>query len=198
MYISRSSFIEKLEKTLVNPQDKFLMYGLFSGVIQTGLKGFGIESICSLKVSDVDLEKRIIRFADKKIKMDEHLTKYAKDTIEESNLYFKNENSIGIDATELNMKSEYVLKSRPCSITNNGLNPLKATSLKKRYKTLIDALELSEPTTAYLKRSGAVSLILEKNKKSASANEIYSFLKEHDYVFGRAIALEIAKYIKTI
>ena len=127
----------------INPQDKFIIYALFCGIY-----GKGYSDLLNLKVKDIDIENKIITTPSGRIiHMDNYLLDVAKDTIDPTwgatyYKYIPSENKGSTtDTYDLNMSSEYVLKAKPYSKNNNGLDAMKVNGIQRR---LIKLSELSD------------------------------------------------------
>lgn len=128
----------------INAQDKFIVYGLFSGIY-----GKGYSDILNLKVEDIDMENRLIHTpSGKVIEMDDYLFNVVRDTIDPvfGRTYYK----YLINGTEgsttsyydLEMSCPYVIKCKPYSKNNNGQDPMKVNGIQRRLNKLAEVLNI--------------------------------------------------------
>lgn len=151
----------------INPQDKFIVYGIFCG-----LYGKGYKDLLELKVSDIDLENRRINApSGAVIEMDDYLLDIATDTIDPvwGRTYYKyiDPSNAGstTDTYELNMDSEYVLKAKPYSKNNNGLDAMKVNGIQRRLNKLAEISEVSLNGVDLL-RSGIMDKMYQEELKT--------------------------------
>lgn len=176
--------IQDICDLFINPQDKFIVYGIFCGVY-----GKGYNDLLELKTENLDMENRLINTpSGKVIEMDEYLYDVLKDTIDRvwGGTYYKyiedgNEGST-TDSYALNMESEYVLKPKPYSKNNDGLDPMKLNGIQRRL------LKLSEYTETNLSgidllRSGIMykmNLIEQETGKEWTCASLKEWFKENE------------------
>lgn len=166
--------------SLVNAQDRFIVYALFSGI-----RGNKYEDLVKLKVKDINFKtKEILLPSGKIIKMDEYLEDILKDiTDKEFGCYYYKLNRSGqydINSFyKFNMDSEYVLKVKPTVTNNHGLGFMSFQGLQTRLKGLSSVLNI-QILGVNVYRSGVISR-MHDIKDTWSQSEILSFLKENQY-----------------
>ena len=144
-------------ESLVNAQDKVILYGLFMG-----LRGDKYKELLQLKVQDVIFDKNYIQLSDRKVKMDRYFKEILKDCLDPvyGGYYYKFNftSSTGLkeEGYNLNFDSEYVIKSKPYKGNNNGLEPMKLPSLHTRIQKMQEVLDVSLSTTD-INRSGILA-----------------------------------------
>lgn len=130
--------IKNICECLTNVQDKFIIYGLFSGI-----KGKAYSDLVQLKVKDIKFAKREIKLPSGKIiKMDEYLEKILREVTDDNlgRKYYKLNRSGVYDRNtfyELNMSSEYVLKVKPTKANGNGLGYMSFQGMQTRLQGLM-------------------------------------------------------------
>ena len=166
--------------SLVNAQDRFIVYALFSGI-----RGNKYEDLVKLQVKDINFEtKEILLPSGKIIKMDEYLEDILKDiTDKEFGCYYYKLNRSGqydINSFyKFNMDSEYVLKVKPTVTNNHGLGFMSFQGLQTRLKGLSSVLNI-QILGVNVYRSGVISR-MHDIKDTWSQSEILNFLKENQY-----------------
>ena len=166
--------------SLVNVQDKFIIYALFSGI-----RGNKYEDLTNLKTKDINFEtKEILLPSGKVIKMDSYLEDILRDVTdtEFGSIYYKL-NSSGLYTTnsfyEFNMYSEYVLKVKPTKSNGNGLGTMSFQGLQTRFKALSKILE-ETILGVNIYRSGVISR-MHDIKDIWTQKETINFLKDNQY-----------------
>ena len=166
--------------SLVNAQDRFIVYALFSGI-----RGNKYEDLVKLQVKDINFEtKEILLPSGKIIKIDEYLEDILKDiTDKEFGCYYYKLNRSGqydINSFyKFNMDSEYVLKVKPTVTNNHGLGFMSFQGLQTRLKGLSSVLNI-QILGVNVYRSGVISR-MHDIKDTWSQSEILNFLKENQY-----------------
>lgn len=166
------SELQDVCESLVNPQDKILLYGLFAG-----LRGTAYKELLELKVEDINFEERYIQLKDRKLKIDDYFMCILADAVDPvyGSVYYKyydsNSSAKSNNSYELNMDSEYVIKAKPYSKNNNGLNPMTNSGFQTRIEKLSNVLNRS-----------LVPIDLVRSGIMARMNEIENFWEEHNMV----------------
>lgn len=167
--------LEEIMNKLENGIDKFILAGFYYGL--NGASGYK-EQLSNLRVDCVDFEKEVINLPDGRIvKMDKLLKQIAKEAIEQK-IYIKmgNQGRTNEDYF-LNSSSNYIIKSKPTKLNNNGLMPLKEIGLRQRI-TAISNYTGKKMTQSSLKISGVYEILKNENKYW-SIPKASEFLKEH-------------------
>jgi hypothetical protein len=163
--------------TFENPQDKFIVYALFMGI-----NGKEYEDICTLKETDIDFEDKSIKLSNKTIPMDEYLEEVLRDALDKEfgMIYYKiidKESTMRtVDYYDLNPECAYVIKPKPYSKNNNGMDHMKKSGLRARLKTLSDASGF-RLTPNNIERSGVMHKMNNIGKDDWTNSEVKSFLK---------------------
>ena len=166
--------------SLVNAQDKFILYALFSGI-----RGNKYEDLVKLKTKDINFKtKEIYLPSGKIIKMDEYLEDILRDvTDEEFGSFYYKLNRSGLYTInsfyKFNMNSEYVLKVKPTKTNGDGLGFMSFQGLQTRFKGLSKVLGKSI-LGVNVYRSGVISRMHDV-KDTWVQTEILNFLKENQY-----------------
>ena len=166
--------------SLVNAQDRFIVYALFSGI-----RGNKYEDLVKLKVKDINFETKEISLPSGKIiKMDDYLEDIVRDiTDKEFGCYYYKLNRSGqydINSYyKFNMDSEYVLKVKPTVTNNHGLGFMSFQGLQTILKVLSSVLNI-QILGVNVYRSGVISK-MHDIKDTWSQLEVLAFLKENKY-----------------
>lgn len=172
----------------INPQDKFIVYGMFMGIL-----GKAYSDLLNLTVNDIDMDNKIIKTPSGKIiEMDEYLLDIVEDVIDPvyGATYYKymkdeTEGSTTGDY-KLNMSCKYIIKPKPYSKNNDGLDPMKVNGIQRRLLKLSEVLS-SENFQVSLSgtdiyRSGVMyrmHLIEESTKASWTCASLETWLKDN-------------------
>lgn len=190
-YITEKKLIESIYK-LDNAQDRLILAGSFYGLL--GTKG-GAEALRNLKVSDVD--GKIVTIDGIKITMNNYLSDIMAATIAET-IYERVDDERKNSFYYLNMSSEYVIKSRPLPVTNDGLKPISYDGFRSRIRSLSSYLGLDVSTTT-LKASGAYHILkkyYEENKILPTIAASSELLRSHGFNVRLNTIHEMIKDIK--
>lgn len=113
----------------INPQNAFIIYALWNGI-----RGEEYKDILGLKKDDIKDNFNTIYINNQKFECDEHMKKFIKLAIEQSE-YYKDITSPNCRSTEIiefNMNSEYIIKPTPTKRNNYGLDKMSKSSLQRR------------------------------------------------------------------
>ena len=166
--------------SLVNVQDKFIIYGLFSGI-----RGNKYEDLVKLKVKDINFDTKEIKLPSGKIiAMDSYLEDILIDLTDEEfgSYYYKLNRSGNYDINsfyKFNMNSEYVIKVKPTCTNGDGLGCMSFQGLQTRFKGLSNILGTSI-LGVNVYRSGVISR-MHDIKEVWVQSEILNYLKENEY-----------------
>ncbi|HSQ90230.1 MAG TPA: hypothetical protein VLM92_15665, partial [Romboutsia sp.] len=166
---------------LTNPQDKFIIYGLFNGI-----SGKENQHLSNLKAKDIDLENGKIYIPDRVVAMDEYMKDICVDMLDPvfGATYYRyiddKKNNLCPDNYELNFKSEYAIKSRPTNMNSDGLEPMKKEGIKTRLHKLskVTGMSLSSKD---LVRSGVMHKMNKIKKTGWTVVEIKEFLNQNNF-----------------
>ena len=171
--------IKDICDTLANPQDKFIIYALFSGI-----RGNKYSDLVNLRVEDINFDTKEIKLpSDKIIMMDEYLEDILRDiTDKEFGAYYYKLNRSGYydinSFYRLNMDSEFVVKVKPTVTNGYGLGCFSFQGLQTRFKGLSKVLGMNI-LGVNIYRSGVISR-MNSIKKEWNQLEILNYLKEND------------------
>lgn len=136
--------LQDICEVFVNPQDKILLYGLFAG-----LRGTAYKELLELKIKDINFDESYIQLEDRKLEIDDYFKSILLDAIDPvyGGTYFKYYGETSSDKSnksyDLNMNSEYVIKSKPYTKNNNGLNPMTNSGFQTRIEKLSNVVNRS-------------------------------------------------------
>lgn len=166
--------------TLVNAQDRFILYALFSGI-----RGNKYEDLVNLKTKDINFDTKEIKLPSGRIMiMDEYLEDILRDVTDKEfgSYYYKLNRSGKYDINsfyKFNMDSEYVLKVKPTVTNNHGVGCMSFQGLQTRFKGLSSILD-TEILGVNVYRSGVIYKMHEI-KQNWVQSEIDAFLKDNGY-----------------
>lgn len=135
-YFTRNQ-IKNICSAFLNAQDKFIVYALFNGIM-----GKDYVELRFLKVTDIAKDYSYINLPNRRFICDDYMKEILEDVIEED-YYTKSEIRGSSKETEykFNMNCEYVIKTRPTKLTDNGMKAISKNGIQNRLKTLSIAFE---------------------------------------------------------
>lgn len=180
--------IIKICNSLTNPQDKYLIYGLFCGI-----KGREFSDLLQLQSKDVNMKnKEIYLPSGKVIKMDEYMEDILTDVLDPiyGNLYYKLDKSgDGFRTTneviELNPSSPYVFKVKPVG-ESNGMGYMSVPGFQTRLQSLSSLVNRNLKGVA-IYRSGALHE-MKTIKQDWKQKEIEDFIKNSNWEISASTA----------
>lgn len=180
--------IQQLCESFINPVDKFIVYGLFCGI-----DGKSRCDLLNLKIEQINLDEKIISLSNKNIEMDDYMYEILKCTLKENS--YKKYIQPGLEEStsiyyDLNMKSKFVIKTKPCKTTNDGLNAMKISGFNQRIKTLKEFSKCNILPKCLVK-SGAMHKMYKIKNSRWTQGEIEAFLKKNNYKM-QAFELKLA------
>lgn len=123
-------------ETFINYVDKFIVYGLFSGIL-----GKEYSDLINIKVEDVSSDYKTIKLKDKTIECDVYMQYLLKNVIKEHNYDMNVRDTVySICVYDYNMESPYLIKVKPTKRNRNGLNPITKVGIQIRLKKLTSQL----------------------------------------------------------
>lgn len=125
--------IQAVCNLLVNAQDKFILYGLWSGIM-----GKGYKDLVNIKMEDIAEDNTYIMINGSRFMCDDYMKRILKSCRRQSKYvkYIKSDDSIQNAEIEFNPESKYLLKVSPSSKNNYGTNPMKQSTVQRRLITL--------------------------------------------------------------
>ena len=173
--------IQDICDLFINPVDKFIVYGLFCGI-----DGKGRSELLNLKKDQINFENKTITLSDRIIYIDDYMEDILKDTLNPvlGSIYHKYlddkvEGSTS-ESYDLNFDSEYVIKTKPYSKNNYGLNPMKISGFNQRMKTLNDYLEDFKLVPRDIVRSGVIDKMYKIKKSGWTQGQVQEILKQNN------------------
>lgn len=176
----------KIIKELNNPMDKFLILGIFNGLIGDSL---GFEQLLKIRKDEIIGNKIILPTGE--YVMDETLEKIAHDSVKQ-NVYIK----MGVvgnssEDYEFNPKCEYVFRCKPLPVNNFGLDAMTEAGLRGRLRNINKYLGTSF-NASVIKQSGARNALM-KAEKELTIREAEVYLKNKGFNLRRSIIMELLK-----
>lgn len=186
--------LQELVEKLDNGIDKFMVAGLFYGLNGGSTNK---EQLLNITTDSVNFKDSTITLPDGRVVvMDSFLKKITKEAIDQK-IYIKmgGQGKTNEDYC-LNSSSDYIIKTKPTSVNNNGLEPLTFGGMRTRLssisKFLLGNNELNSNT---LKQSGAFAVLLESEEPLTIA-KADALLKSKGLSIGRNIMVAMLKEIK--
>lgn len=173
--------VQDICNTFINAQDKFIIYSLFLGI-----DGKARTDLLHLKVDQIDFDNKIIKLKDRIVYMDDYMYDICKDVVDKefSSTYYKyimdDSKSFTSESYELNFDSDYVIKSKPYSKNNYGLEPMKLSGINRRIQALAEVVNCNL-SPKNLTRSGIMDKMYRIKKSGWTQGEIEEFLKQNNY-----------------
>lgn len=173
--------IQDVCNLFMNPVDKFIIYGLFCGI-----NGKERKDLLELKKEDINFDNNTILLPDRIVYIDDYMKNILEETLDPvyGKRYYKyiDENVEGTtsESYELNFASPYVIKTKPYSKNNYGLNPMKLAGFNQRIKALNEFLEGFKLVPRDIVRSGIIDRMYRIKKSGWTQGQIVEFLKQNN------------------
>lgn len=196
--IGVENVIDKKELKLMldrldNGVDKFILAGLFYGLNDSDNR----EQLLNITKDMIDIEKSTITLqSGKVVVMDEILRSVAEEALNQK-IYIKMGSHGRINEDyEFNPNSKYVIRVKPTTRNNNGVEPLTNAGFKSRIRSISEFLtgDVSALTPTEIKKAGAYSLI-ESQQKKMTIMEAESLLKANGLSIRRNNLIPMLKEI---
>lgn len=165
----------------INPVDKFIIYGLFCGI-----NGKERKDLLELKKDNINFDNNTILLNDRIIYIDEYMKGILQETLNPvyGKRYFKyiDESVEGStsESYELNFDSPYVIKTKPYSKNNYGMNPMKLAGFNQRIKALNEYIQDFKLVPRDIVRSGIIDKMYRIKKSGWTQGQIVEFLKQNN------------------
>lgn len=131
--------IQNICNTVLNYQDKFAIYGLWSGIY-----GKNCLELLNIKTKDVAEDYSYINLpSGKRFICDDFMKRLLRGIVNECEYrkYITSDEILSGDINELNMESEYLLKGMQTPRNNLGRNPLSLAALQRRFQKIEELYE---------------------------------------------------------
>lgn len=149
---------------LDNGVDKFILAGLFYGLNDSDNR----EQLLNITKDMVDMKKSTITLqSGRVVVMDEILKSVTEEALNQK-IYIKmGSQGRTNEDYEFNLNSQYVIKVKPTTRNNNGIEPLTNAGFKSRIRSISEFLtgNVSTLTPTKIKKAGAYSLIKSQENK---------------------------------
>jgi hypothetical protein len=131
-YFTRTEVINVCN-TLMNFQDKLIVYMLFCGIM-----GKEYKDILQMKVSDIAEDYSYININGQKFMCDDYMKFLLKGCIRQRNYikFVRSDDMLSPDTFEFNMSSQYLIKVKPTKRNCNGVNPMTSSALQRKLTKL--------------------------------------------------------------
>lgn len=126
--------VKKICKAIENPQDKFIVYALWNGIM-----GKDYQNLINIKVSDVAEDFTHIMVNGRRFECDDYMQSIL-EVLSDTDTYYS-ENGKGDVSYKFNMKCPYLIKNKPRKDNDNGMNPVPSTIIKIKLQKLSKELE---------------------------------------------------------
>lgn len=170
--------MQEVCESLVNAQDKVILYGLFSG-----LRGNGFSELLELKKEDIVFSRNYIKLPNRKLKIDKYFKKILEECLDPIyggyyyKFHFASTSELKHEGYELNFNSPYVIKSKPYAKNHNGMDCMKLPSLHTRVQKMQDILEIPL-NTKDITRSGILAEMYDMQKEWDTYYLPYAWTKD--------------------
>lgn len=155
MYYSKKDIKILLDK-IDNEQDKFFILAVYNCI-----KGRSFDELADLKVTDINFNKKEMYVSGRIIEMDDYFVEVTKEALKQQ-IYHKKGDKTNHKEYEINTKSEYVLRPKPCVQTANGLAPYSPNGLAFK-KNNLEKYIGEKIDVASLYRSGLINILIKMN-----------------------------------
>lgn len=155
MYYSKKDVKILLDK-IDNEQDKFFVLAVYNCI-----KGRSYEDLAELKVTDINFSKKEMYVNGRTVEMDDYFIEITKEALKQQ-IYHKKGDKANHKEYEINTKSEYVLRPKPCVQTANGLAPYSPNGLSFK-KFNLEKYIGEKFDMASLYRSGLINILIKLN-----------------------------------
>lgn len=165
----------------INPVDKFIVYGLFCGI-----NGKGRSELLNLTKDQINFDNNTILLSDRIVYIDEYMKTILEDTLDpEAGKYYHKYIDDSMQGTtsesyQLNMKSKYVIKTKPYSKNNYGEMPMKLAGFNQRIKSLNEYIEDFKLVPRDIVRSGIIDKMYRIKKDGWTQGQVEEFLKQNN------------------
>lgn len=178
---------------LDNGVDKFILAGLFYGLNDSDNR----EQLLNITKDMVDMEKSTITLqSGRVVVMDEILKSVTEEALNQK-IYIKmGSQGRTNEDYEFNLNSQYVIKVKPTTRNNNGIEPLTNAGFKSRIRSISEFLtgNASTLTPTEIKKAGAYSLI-ESQENKMTIMEAEALLKRNGLSIRRNNLIPMLKEI---
>lgn len=178
---------------LDNGVDKFILAGLFYGLNDSDNR----EQLLNITKDMVDMEKSTITLqSGRVVVMDEILKSVTEEALNQK-IYIKmGSQGRTNEDYEFNLNSQYVIKVKPTTRNNNGIEPLTNAGFKSRIRSISEFLtgNVSTLTPTEIKKAGAYSLI-ESQENKMTIMEAEALLKRNGLSIRRNNLIPMLKEI---
>ena len=185
--------LQELVNKLDNGIDKFIVAGLFYGLNGGSTNK---EQLLNITTDSVDFEKSTITLPDGRVVvMDNFLKKITKEAIEQK-IYIKmgSQGKTNEDYY-LNPSNKFIIKTKPTSKNNNGIDSLTFAGLRTRLSSISKfLLGNNELNANNLKQSGAFA-VLSESEEPLTIAKADALLKSKGLSIGRNIMVSMLKMI---
>lgn len=185
--------LQELVERLDNGIDKFIVAGLFYGLNGGSTNK---EQLLNITTDSVNFKNSTITLPDGRVVvMDAFLEKITKEAIDQK-IYIKmgNQGRTNEDYY-LNTSNKFIIKAKPTTTNNNGLDPLTFAGLRVRLSSISKFLLGSNELNANnLKQSGAFAVLLDAQEELTIA-KADALLKSKGLSIGRNILVSMLKNI---
>ena len=151
-------------------------------LLRMGISGNKFTELANLKVDDIDFKNKVINLESRTVEIDDKMCSILKDAIEQKEYYVirgDDKEDPKAESYELNMNCPYLIKQRPSSRNDYGMNEYKFSGITARVFRVMQELGLNISAINLL-QSHATDKLIEYEKeigKELSIKEAFGFLK---------------------
>lgn len=156
--------------------DKFIIYSLFCGI-----DGEEKKDLLLLKKDKISFENKTITLINRIMYMNEYMEYVLKDTLDPlfGSIYNDANKNIKSEVYNLNLESEYVIKTKPSSKNNNGLDPMTILELNHKIK-ILNEYDGFNIVTENLVISGLIDKIYKIKEYGWTKSEVEEFINQNN------------------
>lgn len=170
-------------------------------LLRAGISGNKFTELANLKVENIDLKNKTINLESRTVEIDDKMCDILKDAIEQKEYYVirgDDKEDPKVENYELNMNCPYLIKQRPSSRNNYGLNEYKFSGITARVFRIMQELGLNISSINLL-QSHATDKLIEHEKelgRELSIKETFNYLKSIGSKQSAHDIISMAKWVK--
>lgn len=170
-------------------------------LLRAGISGNKFTELANLKIEDIDLKNKVINLDSRTVVIDDKMCDILKDAIEQKEYYVirgDDKNDPKAESYELNMNCPYLIKQRPNSRNNYGMNEYKFSGITARVFRVMQELGLNISAINLL-QSHATDKLIEHEKelgRELSIKETFNYLKSIGSKQNAHDIISMAKWVK--
>lgn len=150
-------------------------------LLRYGVSGNQFIELRNLKVSDIDLDSKIVHLSDRDIEIDDKVADILKDAIKQDHYIsmIHKEDTIKSNDYDFNMDCEYLIKQRPMDRNDGGLDMYTFSGFTAKVYRIFQSLDMGISAINLLQSNAIEKLIQHEDSlgKRLSTREIKEYFK---------------------